>query len=91
MDLLALILTVISGVTTAPTAEHAALLHMRGDVAAAGAEIEAVLAKSPMDGSALFTAACLALESSNSSSAARYASRLDACPLCLRTRVSSGL
>jgi hypothetical protein len=65
MDLLALILIVISGATATPTAQHAALLHMRGDVAAARAEIEAVLAKSPTDGPALFTAACIALESRN--------------------------
>jgi hypothetical protein len=77
MDLRALILTVIGGVTAAPTAQHAALLHIRGDVAPAGAEIEAVLAKSPTDGSALFTAACFALESSNPSSAAPYVSRLE--------------
>lgn len=77
MNLLALILTVISGATTAPTAQHAALLHMRGDVAPARAEIEAVLAKSPADGSALFTAACFALESSNPRSAVPYVSRLE--------------
>jgi hypothetical protein len=57
MALLALILLVISGATTEPTAQHAALLHMRGDAAPARAEIEAVLAKSPTDGPALFTAA----------------------------------
>jgi hypothetical protein len=77
MHLLALILTVVSGAATKATAQHAALLHMRGEIAPARAEIEAVLAKSPTDGAALFAAACLALESNNPSSAVPYVSRLE--------------
>jgi hypothetical protein len=76
MDLLALILIVISGATAAPTAQHAALLHMRGDVAAACGEIEAVLAKHPSDASALFTAASFEIEAGDLTAASRYVSKL---------------
>jgi hypothetical protein len=77
MDLLALILTVISGATAALTAQHAALLHMRGDVAAARGEIEAVLAKHPSDASALFTAASFEIEAGDLTVASRYVSKLE--------------
>ena len=76
MMLLAVVVSLIS-TATPPTVHNAALLHMRGDFAAARAEIEAVLAEHPADGSALFSAACFALESSNPSSAAPYVSRLE--------------
>jgi hypothetical protein len=76
MKLLAVILSLIG--TAAPATVHdAALLHMRGDFAAARAEIEAVLAEQPSDAPALFTAACFALESSNPNSATPYVSRLE--------------
>jgi hypothetical protein len=75
MNLLALMFSLIGGATP-PTAQHAALLHMRGEFTAARSEIEAVLAKHPSDASALFTAACLALESAPGS-AAPYVSRLE--------------
>lgn len=77
MGRLALILTVISGATATPTAEHAALLHMRGDVAAARAEIEAVLAEHPTDASALFTAASFEIEAGDLTAASRYVSKLE--------------
>ncbi len=76
MNLLVLIFGLVSGATPS-TAQHAASLHMRGELAAARAEIAAVLAKHPSDASALFTAACFALESANPSSAAPYVSRLE--------------
>lgn len=76
MELLALILTLISGTTCEPSAQHAALLHMRGEAASARTEIEAVLANHPSDAPALFVAAALETEAGNLGAAARHASRL---------------
>src|SRR6266511_3934445 len=76
MNLLALIFSLIGGVTP-PTAQHAALLHMRGEFTAARAEIEAVLAKHPSDASALFTAASFEIESGDPTAASRYVSKLE--------------
>lgn len=76
MELLALVLTLISSTTAEPTAQHAALLHMRGEAASARTELEAVLASHPSNAPALFVAAALETEAGNLGAAARHASRL---------------
>ncbi len=76
MTLLALVISLV-GAASPPTAQNAALLHMRGETAAARAEIEAVLAKHPSDAAALFTAASFEIESGDASAASRYVSRLE--------------
>lgn len=59
-----------------PSAQHASLLNMRGESAAARAEIAAVLADHPKAPSALFAAACFALEAGALDDARKYAAAL---------------
>lgn len=60
----------------APSVQRAALLNMRGESAAARAEIAAVLADHPQAPSALFTAACIAIEAGALQQARAYTGTL---------------
>jgi hypothetical protein len=75
MGLLAVLLVALGLGPTA--AEHAALLQVRGDTAAARAAADTILGKHPGDASALFVAACAALESGELDVASEYTAQLE--------------
>jgi hypothetical protein len=71
------VLVALAGTATTPSAMHAALLHLRGDSSEAQGELEAVLASTPDNPAALFTAACFAIELGDTKAATAYATRLE--------------
>ncbi len=73
---LLLVLATIAAAADPPNPTHAAVLYVRGEVAAARSEIEAALARNPADASGLFAAACFALESTGLGAAKDYLARL---------------
>ena len=75
MQLMLLVATLVA-TADSPSPSRAAVLHVRGEFASARAEIDGVLAKAPQDPSALFAAACFALETTGPTAAREYASRL---------------
>ena len=75
MGLLAVLLVALGLGPTA--AEHAALLQVRGDTAAARVSADTILGKHPGDAGALFVAACAALEGGELDIASEYTARLE--------------
>jgi hypothetical protein len=77
-----LLLALVTVVTASEPAsgQHAALTYMRGDPAAARAEIAAVLKASPGDVQALVIAACIEVETAGPEAAEPYVARLERLP-----------
>jgi hypothetical protein len=72
-----LLLAHLISAASAPGAEHAALLYLRGDVGEARDEVTAALAKDLADPHVLFVRACLELESTGPAGAEPFVRRLE--------------
>lgn len=77
MPLLLMLTSLLAPAGGPPSASHAALLYVRGDVQAARAETAAALAKDPADARALFVRACLELETAGSGVAEPFVSAME--------------
>jgi hypothetical protein len=77
MDPVTAVLAALLGTGVASDVQHAALLHMRGDLDEARTEIASLLGKHPADEAALFTATCFDIERGNLADAERHVAALE--------------